>query len=325
MGILAGVIGARCLWIGLGLAVFAALGSELALGQPREGASYMILSHPGGRAVQVADAEERDLAKIELYQEFGAAHQCWRFKADPFDGTYSIFSLKSGKVLDVMGYSRENGADIQLFNYFGTRNQRWRLLPESAGVYQIISLLSGKCMTAAESADHAGLTQNACGASPAQAWRLHEFSESKTVYRIVCKASGKTVEVADMSRQDGGNVQQVDAGEGQGQLWSLCPNGTVQGKTAYAVVSFHSGKVLDVKSGGREDGTNIQQHAYNGGDNQRWMLIPAEPSVFQFMAVHSGKCMDVKGESRKSGANIQQHACNGGDNQLWRLMPVRDL
>ena len=66
------------------------------------------------------------------------------------------------------------------------------------------------------------------------------------------------------------------------------------------------------------DGAPIIQWDWNGGDNQRWVLIA--PIVAQ----HSGQVLDVKGVSTDSGATIQQWPYHGFGNQLFRIEPVTD-
>ena len=78
---------------------------------------------------------------------------------------------------------------------------------------------------------------------------------------------------------------------------------------------------MDVHAADTGDGANVQQHAYNGGDNQRWRLVPAAGDGYSIISINSGMCLDVKGEETADGTNVQQARCNGGDNQIWRLSP----
>lgn len=288
---------------------------------------YLIRSASAGKALQVRGADTRDLANIEQYGAYGGPHQCWRIEPDPFSEAVSIFSLKSGKVLDVVGYSSEAGANIQQFRYFGTRNQQWLLEAAPEGGFRIISQLSGKCVGVAGDSprDGANILQTRCRPDPALLWRFTPYPHSRTVYRIVSEASGKVMEVQEGERQDGANVRQFARGEGGHQLWSICPWPDDRGRTTYVIAAFHSGRVLDVKASAMTDGANVQQHDYNGGDNQRWLLRPGLGKPSEIVAVHSGKCLDVKAESTENAANIQQHACNGGANQRWRIEPAREL
>ncbi len=92
----------------------------------------------------------------------------------------------------------------------------------------------------------------------------------------------------------------------------------------YSLRVKHSGQYLDVKARSSEDGTNIQQSPYNGGDNQRFTIVPKGDDYYLIVAKHSGQCVDVKENSFDDGANVQQSSYNGGNNQLFTFVPVQD-
>ena len=78
-----------------------------------------------------------------------------------------------------------------------------------------------------------------------------------------------------------------------------------------AIVSQGSNKVLEVANSRGEDGTNIIQNHWNGGDDQRWRIERVGNGFFEIINFHSGKCMDVEGKKTENGANIQQWSCGG--------------
>ena len=43
---------------------------------------------------------------------------------------------------------------------------------------------------------------------------------------------------------------------------------------AYRIMSVNSCKVLDVSGASTDDGAQIIQYEWNGGDNQKWSFIP---------------------------------------------------
>lgn len=87
----------------------------------------------------------------------------------------------------------------------------------------------------------------------------------------------------------------------------------------YAVVAKHSNKALDVKNLSAADGATLQQWAYGGGANQKWLATSNGSGLWQLRSVLSGKCVDVAGVSTANGAAVQQWSCTGGNNQLFRL------
>ena len=85
----------------------------------------------------------------------------------------------------------------------------------------------------------------------------------------------------------------------------------------YAVLAKHSGKCLDVKGGGGQDGAPLEQFSCHGGDNQKFRLEPAGGSHFKVVVKGSGKCLDVPNSSGADGTQLQQYTCHGVDNQLF--------
>ena len=92
----------------------------------------------------------------------------------------------------------------------------------------------------------------------------------------------------------------------------------------YRIVAKHSGKCLDVAGERLDNGTNIIQWTWHGGNNQKWYLIPIDAVYWIICSRHSGKCLDVGGWSLKNGANIIQWSILKGNNQLWELIANGD-
>ena len=87
----------------------------------------------------------------------------------------------------------------------------------------------------------------------------------------------------------------------------------------YVIIAKHSGKCLDVRGINTDEGANIIQYDYWGGDNQKWKLEPVGDGYYRIIAKHSGKCLDAGGISTDNGAKIIQWDYRGGDNQKWKL------
>ncbi len=92
-----------------------------------------------------------------------------------------------------------------------------------------------------------------------------------------------------------------------------------QNDAYYKIVSVHSGKVLDVAGLSTENGANIYQWEYVGGDNQMWKFVHAGDGYYTIACKRSGKYLDVSGASTADGANIIQWPSHGGNNQKWKL------
>jgi len=90
----------------------------------------------------------------------------------------------------------------------------------------------------------------------------------------------------------------------------------------YQIASKSSGKCLEVKDWSKNNGANVQQWQWHGGDNQWWKFVPLNGGYYRIECKNSGKCLDVEGRSNKSGANVQQFQWNGGNNQQWKAIYV---
>jgi hypothetical protein len=298
------------------------LGSSAAVcGQVPLAQTCLILSAETGLALTVADAEAASLADIVVQPANGGAHQCWRLMPDRYGDAVAIVSLKSGLVVDVMGYSKRDGANVQQFRDFGSRNQRWRLTTAGADRYRLTARHSDKCMTVPSGGAGVSVQQAACPGGDGALWKILPYPHSDKAYRIFSRQSGKALDVEGKSKEDGANIQIFHATGGPNQLWTLFPDGESEGRPVYSIISHHSGSAVDVHAADTGDGANVQQHVYNGGDNQRWRLVPAAGDGYSFISINSGMCLDVKGEETADGTNVQQARCNGGDNQIWRLSP----
>ncbi|WP_158078629.1 RICIN domain-containing protein [Microbulbifer mangrovi] len=87
----------------------------------------------------------------------------------------------------------------------------------------------------------------------------------------------------------------------------------------YAIVSRHSGLALDVAGASGEDGANVQQWGYDGGDWQHFDVVYQGDGYYSIRPVHSGKSLDVYGWSSEPGGEIRQWSYQGADNQLWAI------
>jgi hypothetical protein len=95
-------------------------------------------------------------------------------------------------------------------------------------------------------------------------------------------------------------------------------NDIVSGE-AYVLRNVNSGKALDVEFASTDDGANVQQYGYAGGENQQWVVTDLDNGYYKLEAVHSGKALDVESASTSDGANVHQWEYVGGDNQQWAI------
>jgi hypothetical protein len=113
----------------------------------------------------------------------------------------------------------------------------------------------------------------------------------------------------------------------------------VEGKP-YRIIAKHSGKALDIKGESKEDGAELIQYTYHGGNNQLFYflrLIPGfkpEPydihvNSFYIFAGHSNKCLTTVRSGFHSvedmiGKNLVQHTHQAWNSQLFSLLRFSD-
>jgi len=145
--------------------------------------------------------------------------------------------------------------------------------------------------------------------------RPAEINPEKPYY-IVSVLSGKAMDVKDRSMDDWAPVIQTRLEEGISQQWRFeALHGGDEGY--YTIKSSRSDKCLDVRLGDKADNTAIIQYSCNGGDGQKWRVVP-KGEGYQLQAKHSGKVVDVAGESMDDVPLIQ-YGGHFGKNQQWTL------
>lgn len=93
----------------------------------------------------------------------------------------------------------------------------------------------------------------------------------------------------------------------------------IMNKTFY-IKNAYSGRYLDVYRGIAADGTNIQQCAFNGGNNQKWYINYNGDGTFSFLSmINSNYALDVYGANPNNGANINLWTNHGGDSEKFKI------
>jgi hypothetical protein len=149
---------------------------------------------------------------------------------------FIILSRSSGLVLDVPGASNVVGTPIQQYPDNGGENQHWQLIPVDGGFFQVRS-----------------------------------------------RSSGLILDVEHSSGDDHARIIQWTDNGGHNQHWEFVPVDVPPpdlpfpvlggGMTFYKLRCRLSGKVLDVPGRSADPGTQLQQYADNGANNQLWQLI----------------------------------------------------
>jgi len=94
----------------------------------------------------------------------------------------------------------------------------------------------------------------------------------------------------------------------------------------YYIKNAYSGLYLDVNNGATDNGTNIQQWAYNGSTAQQFNLVSVGNGYYAIKTVcsNSAKALDVWGRSSSDGTNIATYSYSGGSNQQFKFVKQSD-
>ena len=250
----------------------------------------------------------------------GSASQ--RFRAQEytytiFDGVYTInSSFNSGLALEVSSASTSDSAAIQMYAANDTFSQKWlvTLVDESANAYSIESLNSGKCLSATSSS--------------AVGQRLPDSNDSAQLWIPIIEVGG--ISFVNLKYQDsiltmssiasGKKVGLSSQGVGSPQLFTLNSSSDVVPNGTYFIrMAKNSSFVLDVDSGSKANGANVQVYSNNDSTAQKWDLTRNADGTYTICSAVSGKALDVANGSAVSGANVQQYEKNGSNAQKWYI------
>ena len=149
-------------------------------------------------------------------------------------------------------------------------------------------------------------------------------SGTLTSIRTKCGGRYQCVDISAASYADGANAQIWDCVNGNAQMYAFVFAGFEDGLPYWVIRNNATGKVLDVAIGtgidGGNNGANIQQWAYHGGDNQKWTLQMAGDGYFYIRSkLDTNLVLDLLYGSTDNGTNLQLCNYHGGDNQQWYL------
>ncbi|MDE5753206.1 MAG: RICIN domain-containing protein [Oscillospiraceae bacterium] len=213
--------------------------------------------------ITVNGADGSDGLNIELQKYSGSDNQLFRLVQNgAFYGIVSkISNDKAG--LDVYEWSEENGGIIKQWNYWGGTCQLWKIKPVrpeiSDGRYTIKNLNSGLFISSDQDNVIQGTKEN---------WNIAKQNDGTY---IIQSENGKVLTVENNS--DGANIFLEELTGDNSQKFSLYVN--PDGSYALLSASSDNKSCVDVFGISLEDGANICQWNYWGGDGQKFILEPS--------------------------------------------------
>jgi hypothetical protein len=244
------------------------------------------------------------------------------------NGTYNILSkLNSNFVLDVAGAETANGAVMQIYGANETPAQLLSFTyDQKTGYYTIINPVANRAIDVASSGTANGAKihiwdqNNTC----AQQWTIEARAENE--FEILSACSGKALDVSGAVATNSTKIQLYSRNYTPAQRWTTreitqaIPNGTYNISS-----SLKTHYLLDVKSGGTANGTNIWMYEQNGTGAQTFMLTyNPKTNYYTIVNPQSSKVIDVAAAGKTNGTKIQIYANNSTCAQQWRIVSSSD-
>lgn len=246
---------------------------------------YVISSSMNSKYVlDVKGGSTSNCGNIQLYVNNESTAQAFKVSHDA-QGYVTFTNVNSGKVLDVSGGIARNGRNVQQYTSNGTRSQKW-VIKKSGNGYTIVSALDSNF--------------------------------------VLDLSSGRV--------NNSQNIQLYTSNDSNAQKWNLTKHMTKQEKLDNLAVenknaindgvykisnSQNTNYVLDIASGSKNNGANVQLYLSNGTTAQSFTVSHDAQGYVTFTNVNSGRALDVSGGKVANYSNIQQYNSNGTKSQKW--------
>lgn len=246
---------------------------------------YVISSFMNSKYVlDVKGGSTSNCGNVQLYVNNESTAQAFKVSHDA-QGYVTFTNVNSGKVLDVSGGIARNGRNVQQYTSNGTRSQKW-VIKKSGNGYTIVSALDSNFVLDLSSG-RVNNSQNiqlyTSNDSNAQKWNLTKY----------------------LSKQEKLDQLAVE-------------NRNAIGDGVYKIGNAqNSNYVLDIASGSKNNGANVQLYLSNGSTAQSFTVSHDAQGYVTFTNVNSGKALDVSGGKVANYSNIQQYNSNGTKSQKW--------
>lgn len=285
---------------------------------------YCFVNYKSGLLMTVDATDVSDAANVVLKKQRENALQQWvlnRCTASFEDGVY-VIGMASGAsaVLDVEAASTEDGAQIQIYETNNSVAQAYAVkYDEWSGYYYIVSYASGKALTVAGS-DANGTPVQLYGftGSSEQLWTIIKNGDG--TFALKSAFGGRVLDVLAGSTANGTKVQIYEGNGTIAQAFRLIATTPVYNGGRFEIVNRGSDRiVLDVASGSRADGAQLQGYASNGSMAQKYMITDNGDGTYLIAAMVSGYYLGVSAD----GAVCQQDV-SAANAMRWKMVPTND-
>jgi hypothetical protein len=227
----------------------------------------------------------------------------------------------SGKVLDIENGKSGNGTAVMQWSPNYGDNQKFYILPNDDG-WKFVSKKTWKSIDVNNFDVYNGalLQQWDDIGSEAQKFYIRNLSEDvpNQTCALVISKDGKdyALDIIGGTKKEGRYVQIWEWDRKNKNQWFKIER---QPDSSYIITSAVSGWVLDVAYDKADTGTPIFQCKLNGGNNQRFYILPTGGG-WKLVAKNARKSIDVHGGNLYNGALLQIYDDNGSAAQRFNIM-----
>lgn len=107
-------------------------------------------------------------------------------------------------------------------------------------------------------------------------------------------------------------------------LASSLPAVAFDAKGFYKIINVNSGKAIEVKDYSQDNGAQIVQWDFHGGDNQLWNIVDGGGGYYYLRSALSGKNLEVFSFSMDNGGRVTQWDNTSANNQQWMIVREAD-
>ena len=278
--------------------------------------SYSLISKANGLALDVNGASFTNGTNLQTYFVNGsAAQKFWLVPMAMIDeGIYSISVSGSDKVFDIKNGSNVNGGVLQTWSSNGSLAQRFNVeYDKGTGVYRFRTAASGGWLTVMDDGSIQQLGSSKTEKTDNNSWKA---IWNGAFYSFMNVGTGKVMSLAGSANANGTSLKVSSANGSSSQHFFF----DVTKLIADGLYEFHSngkkGSNLDVVSGSKASGANIQVYGDNNTAAQKFYLI-SSGNGYIIKNFASRKVLDVVNGSKADGANVQIYDQNGTMAQIW--------
>ena len=283
------------------------------------------------KVIEVRDATKISGGNVQIFAKNEKA-DCQKVKVKYLgNGYYTLTFVHSNMLLDVANGGKNDHTNVWQCRENGEDAQKWIIQDAGNGYYHILSKSANKYLTVANggTTNCTNIEIDSKREGDSQKFKFNKLENqpivgTKTIedgtYRIeTAVVENKVLEVRDATKISGGNVQIFTKNEK-----ADCQKVKVKylGDGYYTLTFVHSGMLLDVANGGKNDHTNVWQCRENGEDAQKWIIQDAGNGYYHIISKSANKYLNVANEGTTNCTNIEINSENNLASQKFKFNKI---